>query len=638
MTYNFSGKSEFEYQLLFQENPIPMMVYEDGSLKILAVNKAAVEKYGYSEDEFTHLDILQIRPPEDIPEFIQTLEAYKNTSKRIGNYRHVKKDNEIVEVEVYANKVHMWNKDVWLVAAHDITKRKVAESRIAKLFKITRIIVASVSIDEAFEQIFSMICKYENWDSAELRLLNEDTGEFVFESYWSINQERRWFKKLFDNCKKAAFSSLENLVQGRESYLFLKDLQKSEVIPYKASLIALGIKSAHIFPLTKEPDLHGILIFYDRKDKRLNKNSLIELQAITQQLAFFIKKIKTRETLKQSQLRLSGIVDSAMDAIITIDANQNILLFNHAAEKMFMLKSSEAMGKPLDIIIPNRYRNLHKEHIDKFGRTGVTARKMGALGTLSGLRTNGDEFPIEASISQIDTGTEKLYTVILRDITERKRSEEQINASLKEKEILLKEIHHRVKNNLQIISSLMNLQRAHIKDRDLSEIFNESQHRIKTMALIHEKLYKNNLLSKIKFREYVTELVNYLVASYDYNVGDIYLNIDVDDVNISLDIVVTLGLILNELLTNSLKYAFPGKRDGIIDVKFHIQLDETIKFIFSDNGVGFPADYNFDDIPTLGNQLILNLVDQLNGTINYDFKHGTRIIMNFALKEKLELA
>lgn len=148
---------------------------------------------------------------------------------------------------------------------------------------------------------------------------------------------------------------------------------------------------------------------------------------------------ETHRHLRESQARLAGIIASAMDAIITINAEQKITIFNAAAERMFRCTEAEALGKPLDVFIPARFREVHHHHVKDFGQTGVTARAMGHLRPLSALRANGEEFPIEASISQVDLDGHKLYTVILRDITERKVAEEKIRTLNAELELRVRE-------------------------------------------------------------------------------------------------------------------------------------------------------------------------------------------------------
>jgi len=144
----------------------------------------------------------------------------------------------------------------------------------------------------------------------------------------------------------------------------------------------------------------------------------------------YLKRVETQASLEKSNVRLSGILESAMDAIVTIDADQRVLLFNPAAEVMFHCPAGEAIGRSIDEFLPQRFRKAHEEHIRVFGRTRITSRRMGTLGTVTGLRSDGTEFPAEASISQVDVARSKLYTVILRDVTERKRSEEQLRLAI----------------------------------------------------------------------------------------------------------------------------------------------------------------------------------------------------------------
>jgi two-component sensor histidine kinase len=220
---------------------------------------------------------------------------------------------------------------------------------------------------------------------------------------------------------------------------------------------------------------------------------------------------------------------------------------------------------------------------------------------------------------------------IVRDVTERKQAEKQIKASLKEKEVLLKEIHHRVKNNLQIISSLLKLQSRSIKDEQTLAMFNESQSRIRTMALIHESLYQSNDLSRINFAEYIQKLVANLLRSYEINSSAIKPVINVDNVLLEIDVAVPCGLIINELVSNSLKYAFPSGKEGKIQVDFYSENERNFTLTVSDNGVGLPKNLNILETKTLGLQLVNNLVDQLEGTVKNNIDGGTEFRITFSI-------
>jgi two-component sensor histidine kinase len=224
----------------------------------------------------------------------------------------------------------------------------------------------------------------------------------------------------------------------------------------------------------------------------------------------------------------------------------------------------------------------------------------------------------------------RLYRRSQQEIDERMRAEEQIKTSLEEKVVLLKEIHHRVKNNLQVISSLLNLQSQSIRDREALEIFKESQNRIRSMALIHEKLYRSHDLAKINFAEYVRSLASFLVRSYRAQAGPVGLKVQADDVALSIDAAVPCGLIVNELVSNALKYAFPDGREGEIRVVLQPDHDQHMTLVVGDNGVGFPDDVDFRDTESLGMQLVNTLVEQLDGTIELHKEGGTEFEIVFA--------
>jgi two-component sensor histidine kinase len=214
------------------------------------------------------------------------------------------------------------------------------------------------------------------------------------------------------------------------------------------------------------------------------------------------------------------------------------------------------------------------------------------------------------------------------DITEKKQNEEKIKLSLREKEVLLKEVHHRVKNNLQVISSILNLQTSYVKDKKTLEALMESQNRIKSMAFIHENLYQQKDFSSTNFSEYVVNLSKNLVHTYSSLENRVELKLDVENVFLNLDLAIPCGLIINELVSNSLKYAFPRKKKGEIGIRLKLK-EEQVKLTISDNGVGIPEKINYRNTDSLGLQLVVSLVDQLNGTIKLSGQKGTSFAIAF---------
>ncbi|MBI4552731.1 MAG: GAF domain-containing protein [Candidatus Latescibacteria bacterium] len=215
------------------------------------------------------------------------------------------------------------------------------------------------------------------------------------------------------------------------------------------------------------------------------------------------------------------------------------------------------------------------------------------------------------------------------EITERKRAEDRLKASLREKDLLLQEVHHRVKNNLQVIASLLSLQSASIQDPQTFEMFRDSRDRVKSMALIHEKLYRTQDLAHIDFAEYLHNLATELFQSYRVNPSLIVLNVHADDVSLSLDTAIPCGLIVNELVSNSLKHAFPAGQEGEVRIDLHAHPQHQWALSVRDTGIGFPADLDFRNTTTLGLQLVMTLVEQLEGTIELERNGGTTFTITF---------
>jgi len=328
------------------------------------------------------------------------------------------------------------------------------------------------------------------------------------------------------------------------------------------------------------------------------------------------------------------ILNIADDAIISVDQQQNIILFNQGAERIFGHSADEMMGKPLETLLPLRFRDVHHKHVSDFGEAGGPSRRMGERGRIAGRRKDGSEFPAEASISKLRVDEQTVYTVILRDITQRIQDEEKVRSSLREKDVLLREIHHRVKNNLQVVSSLLALQSRGTDDEQVRQRFRESQNRVQAMALIHEKLYQSENFSSIDFPQYLRQLASHLFRSYQVSASRVVLETEVADVELGIDAAVPCGLILNELVSNALKYGFPEGREGTVRVELSKQDDQgRVALTVADDGVGIPTEIGFWNTQTLGLRLVRSLVRQLDGDVEIDRSNGTRITVSFEAHE-----
>ena len=212
---------------------------------------------------------------------------------------------------------------------------------------------------------------------------------------------------------------------------------------------------------------------------------------------------------------------------------------------------------------------------------------------------------------------------------QRKINEEKIRQSLNEKEVLLKEIHHRVKNNLQIISSLLNLQANFIVDKESKSLFKETQNRIKTLALVHEKLYKTDNVGYVNLEDYIVSISELLSYSFDKEFIDVHFNFKgVKFQKFDLDKAIPCGLITNEILSNTYKYAFDKKISGNINIGFS-KVDNNYIFELQDDGVGLPIDLDIQNSNTLGLELIHALVEQLDGVLEINSVNGTKYSINF---------
>jgi PAS domain S-box-containing protein len=307
-----------------------------------------------------------------------------------------------------------------------------------------------------------------------------------------------------------------------------------------------------------------------------------------------------------------AIVESMQDRVVVVDGQNRILDMNPAAQHLFGRPLSEVIGEPVEQVWEDW--------------PGINTPTSGQMATGRELTlSHGAEqrtYDVRSSPLADWRGRPVSWVVVLRDITERVQAERQIEASLREKEVLLQEIHHRVKNNLQIISSLLNLQAQQIGDQEIVDVFRDSQNRIRSMALIHEQLYGSHDLAGIDFGAYIQDLAIDLFRSYQADSRWIKLDVETDKVSLGIDRAVPCGLIVNELVSNALKHAFPDGRAGRIQVALGENGGE-LTLLVEDDGVGLPEGVDYRNTPSLGLQLVNSLVSQLDGTIELSGRGGT---------------
>ena len=479
---------------------------------------------------------------------------------------------------------------------------------------------------------------------------NDSSGAADFQNArQSMSQTSPFFVKPINNSYIAGYA-LINDINGNPAFIlktqksrgFYKEYQNT--LSYFISLLLLmGCVLAITILVYLDRSILSRLSRFSRDITNIGKKGDLsarihiegedELSSLAMSINGMLSRIETsQDQLKKSELEFRSLVELANSSIILTDSNGKIILWNRSAQRMFGYSENEILGKPISILFPEEYHESYQKIMDN-PYNFTNSQNTGIIYESYGFKKDKSKFILEISHISWKINDEKFYCAIIRDITDNKQAENEIKESLKEKEALLKEIHHRVKNNMQIISSLLSLQSRYIKDKESFGVFKESQNRVKSMAMIHERLYNSKGLSNIDFREYIENLVYDLFYSYGINQNFIKIQIDTDNISLNVDTAIPCGLIINELVTNSIKYAFPGEECKRKECKIYVKLhrnNENFLLVVGDNGTGLPEDLDLEHSETLGLRLVRSLVDQIDGTIELHSNGKTefKIIFN----------
>jgi two-component system CheB/CheR fusion protein len=335
------------------------------------------------------------------------------------------------------------------------------------------------------------------------------------------------------------------------------------------------------------------------------------------------------QTRQEAELRYRRLFEAAKDGIVVLEAeSHSVTDVNPCFLELTGYTREECIGKPLGEIPPFQTESLAARFLNEIKQRETVRFDEAVLSSRYGARIDVDLIG-----NRYTPGNREVIQLNIRDVTGRKKDEEQIRASLREKETLLKEIHHRVKNNLQVIASLLRLQSDFIRDERLGVLVEEMHNRIRSIATIHEILYASNDLSTVDFSAYLQRIAQDLFALYSVDPDKIRLRTDIGGIGLDISQAVPCGLIVNELLTNSLKYAFRDGRPGLIQVSLEKD-DERFVLSVADNGEGLPQELDPHQTTSLGLQLVNLLAEQLEGALVLDRTQGTRFSVSFPLKQE----
>lgn len=348
--------------------------------------------------------------------------------------------------------------------------------------------------------------------------------------------------------------------------------------------------------------------------------------------------VSKEQEIKKQASKLTAIIESSSHYFFTVNKNYRFTSFNQ------LFKDDIRYNYNVDLELFDDFFSLVKiaqkrNKVEEEYWKNIFDRAFSGESVefeVDRKNVNGVGYYREMYINPIvgERGVINEVSGIGHDITQKKLNEIELTNSLKEKEILLKEVHHRVKNNMQVISSILSLQSSYVTDDHVLEVLKESRNRIDAMASIHERLYRTTNLSDIRFSSYVKDLVESLVNTYELLDTSVELVFSLDEVFLSLNHAIPCGLILNELISNSLKYAFKGQKKGKIEITLISKLGK-ISLSLADDGVGIPEGINAQTTDTLGLQLVSTLVEQMEGTLYLDRQDGTKFIISFDTKPEV---
>ena len=587
--------SEQQLQLIFDNAPIGMAL-TDLSRSFIKVNKAYCDIVGYTKNELLTMTFEDITHPDDKHLDEKVYEQALNG--KLTNFhfekRYIHKNGRVVYVDLRLNVLRdsTGKPSQQIAQVVDITDKIESDQKLRKTqARLTGILnnLPNVAIYEFGEDVNFVSENIMDILGYPAEAFIADSGLF---SKLMVDEDIiEYDTKVINWKKEGALGVISNEIQVRNN--------NNEIIWLEDHMF-------EVCPENGKPYYSGIMI------------------DITQQK-------KTQLKMLETETKLSAILKN-LPKVVVYQSGVGVDFISDNITEMIGYTPEEVLAEKFFF-----GKVIHKDDIPLVKESIANWNKLNDGSILNmEFRLNkkdGGMIWIEDHMFRVKVNDKVSYlSGILIDVTERKLSEQKISRSLKEKELLLKEIHHRVKNNLQVVSSLLKLQSGFVKDENSLDLLIDSQNRVRSMALVHQKLYQSKDFSEIDFNEYLRQLSEHLFNVFKAKSDNIEILINSGKVNLSIDQAIPCGLIINELISNSLKYAFPDGRKGKVQVNLAYNDNKMYNISISDNGIGFPKNIDYKETKSLGLQLVNTLVGQIDGTINMENGIGTTFKISFAKK------
>ena len=580
-------KSQLNTFLNFLESATDGIIFvQDGLIKY--VNESAAKLVGHSPEELIGTSFERFIHPDDLKNVIEAYEKRLKGEKIPSRYelRIKGKEGKISYVEVNADIVNYQGKPVTISILRDITEKK-------KL------------MDEVNEKMLLLDTVFNNAPEA-LAILSTD-GKVI-----RVNKK---FSEIFGYSQEDIKELQAKIVPEyllEESNMILEKVRSGQVVRIETTRINKSGEPVEVkiiaSPIKKNNKVIGIYLVW----------------------ADLSKLKKTEKSLKKSEERYKSIFEGSRDAIFIADENARFVEVNQAACELTGYSREELLNMRIPDLHGEADLHAYKKYFHRImkGESILSKAKI--------LRKDGTKVDTEFSNKRIFIDGIPYMHTVARDVSEWIKAKEKIKASLKEKEIMLHEIHHRVKNNMQIIISLMRIQGRKAKHKETKKYLQTLQDRVYSMSLIHDHFYKETQLDKINVASYIKELINHLFFIHNKKEGQIKITLDLEEIYLDLNKAIPFGMLINEIITNILKHAFPGRKKGELSLRLYRDGNRKIRLLVNDNGIGIPEEVNIENPSTIGLQLIKDLTQQLGGEIQIKSNGGTKIKLIFPEKNEVK--